>query len=163
MRWRPLEPPRAPGRGRRSRRRPIPRVGVDPQEAPGSTIAPTPLASVPRKKVSDLNQYPLHLIQRHLIIAPVIQPGGARRFVIGHALRNLELAAVTQVLGDAGGTERVIANLRRMPAASARRRIIRYTSAWERGFWVAHPYEPAYCETTSLSARPRHQPRRCTR
>lgn len=30
-----------------------------------------------------LNQYPLHLIQRHLIVAPVIQPGGGRRFMIG--------------------------------------------------------------------------------
>lgn len=59
-----------------------------------------------------LNQYPLHLIQRHLIVAPVIQPGGARRFVIRHALRNLELAAVAQVLGDPGRPERVIADLR---------------------------------------------------
>jgi hypothetical protein len=58
-----------------------------------------------------LNQYPLHLIQRHLIVAPVIQPGGARRFMIGHALRDFELAAVAQVLGDPRRTKRVIANL----------------------------------------------------
>ena len=55
-----------------------------------------------------LNQYPLHLIQRHLIVAPVIQPGRARGFRVRHALRNLELAAVAQVLGDPGRTKRVI-------------------------------------------------------
>ena len=61
---------------------------------------------------TSLDKNPLHLIQRHLIIAPVIQAGGARGFVIRHALRDLELTAVPEVLGDPGGTERVIADLR---------------------------------------------------
>ena len=42
--------------------------------------------------VSDQN--PLDLIKRDLIVAPVVKPGCAGGFVIGHLLRHLELAAV---------------------------------------------------------------------
>jgi hypothetical protein len=105
-----------------------------------------------------LNQYPLYLIQRHLIVAPVIQPRGARRFMIRHALRDLELATVAQVLGDPGRTERVIANLcadagrKRGAGSSETRRPGRGDCR------SARRCEPASCETVSPSVRQRDQP-----
>jgi hypothetical protein len=59
-----------------------------------------------------LNQYPLRLIQRHLIVAMIIEASRACGFMIRHALSNLELADVAQLLGDPGRPERVIADLR---------------------------------------------------
>ena len=49
----------------------------------------------------------------------------ARRLSCRHFLRGLERSAVGEVGGNAGGTERVTADFRRMSAAEARRRIIR--------------------------------------
>lgn len=54
-----------------------------------------------------LDHDPLDLVERHLIHPSVAEPPRPRAFVIGHLLRYLELAAVAQVLGDAGGAERV--------------------------------------------------------
>jgi hypothetical protein len=42
-----------------------------------------------------------------LIVAPVVEPGGAGGFMAGHLLGDLELAAVLQIGGDAGGAEAV--------------------------------------------------------
>jgi predicted site-specific integrase-resolvase len=51
--------------------------------------------------------------------------------VIGHLLRDFELAAVAQVFGNTGSAERMAADLLvRIPASAARRWIIRYASAW---------------------------------
>jgi hypothetical protein len=61
--------------------------------------------------VCDLSNHdPLDLIERDLIVAPVIEAGGARALMVGHLLRDFELAAVAQVFGDAGGAEGVIAD-----------------------------------------------------
>ena len=43
-----------------------------------------------------LNQDPLHVIQADVVLSPVIQPGGAYRIVLGHALSN----DVTHRVGD---------------------------------------------------------------
>ena len=40
-----------------------------------------------------LNQYPLDLIERNLIVAPVVEAGGPGAFVVRHLLRHFELAA----------------------------------------------------------------------
>ena len=97
---------------------------VTPGLRPGEIPRARRQSTAPPLRIS--NQYPLDLIERDLIVAPVVEAGGSRALVIGHLLRDLELAAVAQVLGDAGGAEGVAADLRRqMPAASARRRIIR--------------------------------------
>ena len=53
-----------------------------------------------------------YLIQGNLILAAIIQFGRARRLVIGNLLRDFERAAVFEVRGDAGGAERVVADLR---------------------------------------------------
>ncbi len=42
------------------------------------------------------------------MVQPVVEPGGACALVSRHGLRDLELAAVRQVLRDAGRTEWVI-------------------------------------------------------
>lgn len=56
------------------------------------------------------NHDPLDPIERCLIPAPVVEPGGARRFVRGHLLRDFELPAVLQIRGDAAGAKRVAAD-----------------------------------------------------
>ena len=55
---------------------------------------------------------PLDLIERHLILAPVVEPGRPSALVVGHLLRDLELAAVPRVLGNPGPPERMAADLR---------------------------------------------------
>ena len=55
--------------------------------------------SVHRHQRSDAD--PLHLVELDLIASPVIQARRARRLVVGHLLRNLQLAAIQEVLGDA--------------------------------------------------------------
>ncbi|MBI4192257.1 MAG: hypothetical protein HY525_17175 [Betaproteobacteria bacterium] len=44
-----------------------------------------------------LNQNPLNLIKGELIVAPVIEAGGAGALVVCHLLRDFKLAAVAQV------------------------------------------------------------------
>src|ERR1700694_5424390 len=41
-----------------------------------------------------LDDNPLDLIERDLIVAPIVETCGARAFVIGHLLRDFELAAI---------------------------------------------------------------------
>jgi hypothetical protein len=59
----------------------------------------------------DSERNPLDLIEGNLIGAPVVKSGGPRRFMTGHLLGDLELAAVLQVGGDPGGAEAVGADL----------------------------------------------------
>jgi hypothetical protein len=72
------------------------------------------------------NQYPLHLIQTHLIIAPIIEPRRPRRLMIGHLLRDLELVPIAQVLSDPRRPARVIADLRANHGSPTSRLIDRY-------------------------------------
>ena len=53
----------------------------------------------------------LHLIERNLFIAPVIDLGGSGRAVPGHRLGDLQPAAIAQIRGDAGAEKRMAANL----------------------------------------------------
>jgi hypothetical protein len=45
----------------------------------------------------DSERNPLHLTKGNLIGAPVVEPGGPRRFVVGHLLGDLQLAAVVMI------------------------------------------------------------------
>ena len=54
-----------------------------------------------------LDDDPLDLIEADLICPPVVEPGGARRLVVGHLLGDLQFAAVLQVFRDAGRPEAV--------------------------------------------------------
>ena len=54
-----------------------------------------------------LDHNPLDLIEADLIVAAVTQAGRPGGFVILHLLSHFELAAVAQVLGDAGCPEGV--------------------------------------------------------
>ena len=53
------------------------------------------------------NQDALDLIERDLILAAVVKPGGASTFVVGHLLGDFKFSAIAQVLGNAGGAEGV--------------------------------------------------------
>ena len=57
---------------------------------------------------TDLNA--LDLLEADLIVAAVIEAGGAGALVVGHLLGDLELAAVLEVFGDAGGAKGVVAD-----------------------------------------------------
>jgi hypothetical protein len=61
-----------------------------------------------RDSTSDPN--PLDLIERDFVAAPVVEAGRARALVIGHLLRDLELAPVLEVSRDAGGAKSVAAD-----------------------------------------------------
>lgn len=54
-----------------------------------------------------LGHDPLHLIERDLIAAAIIQARRARRLVRGHLLRDFQLAAVFEIPGNSGCAERV--------------------------------------------------------
>lgn len=45
------------------------------------------------------NQYPLHLIYRHLIVPPIIQRRGPRRFMCRHLPREFLAAPIAQIFG----------------------------------------------------------------
>ena len=57
----------------------------------------------------------LHLIERDLVVAPIIQFSRARALVRRHLLRVFEQTAVEQLDGDSGRPERVTAELRGDP------------------------------------------------
>jgi len=52
-----------------------------------------------------LNAYPLDLIERDLIRAPVVELGGASAGMIGHAGGFFERAAALEISGNAGSPE----------------------------------------------------------
>ena len=58
------------------------------------------------------NPDPLNLVERDDVVAPVVKAGGAARLVVRHALRNLDIAADEQVLGDARRPEGVVRDRR---------------------------------------------------
>src|SRR3954452_21222682 len=58
------------------------------------------------------NPHALDLAHADVIVAPVIKTGGFGVRVPGHALGDLELAAVREVVGDAGSAEGMAADLR---------------------------------------------------
>ena len=51
------------------------------------------------------NQDPLPLIKRGLVVAPVVDAGGAGGFVVGHLLGDRVFATVVQIFGDPGGSK----------------------------------------------------------
>jgi hypothetical protein len=57
------------------------------------------------------NQYSLDFIESELIVAPVVEAGGAGALMVRHLLRDFELAAVPQILRDAGRAEGVATDL----------------------------------------------------
>src|SRR3954466_9446244 len=52
-----------------------------------------------------LDHNPFHLMQRNLIPTPVVQPGGAGRFMGRNLLRHFQPAAVLEVSRNAGGAK----------------------------------------------------------
>ena len=57
------------------------------------------------------NQNPFHLIERILVVSPVMEPGGLGAGMVGHLLNHFEFSAITQIFGDPGGPKRVAANV----------------------------------------------------
>ena len=53
----------------------------------------------------NLQHNPLDLLERDLVIAPIVELGRARAFMRGHLLRVFEETAVHQLDGDPGGAE----------------------------------------------------------
>ena len=60
----------------------------------------------------------LDLVERYLFLQAVVELGSAGRLVAGDACRDLEVAAVSQVLGDPGAAEAVGADLGGEPRLS---------------------------------------------
>jgi hypothetical protein len=65
-------------------------------------------------RLSDSN--PLNLVERNLVLSPVIKLGCPRRFVVRDLLRDFEFAAVLQIRRNAGRAKSVIANPRLVAA-----------------------------------------------
>jgi hypothetical protein len=59
-----------------------------------------------------LDRDSLYLVERSLVLPPVIKLGCPRRFMVGDLLRHFQFAAVLQIRSDAGRTEGMIANPR---------------------------------------------------
>jgi hypothetical protein len=59
------------------------------------------------------NEYPLHLVEAHLVAAAVVKLRRARRGVVRHGSGLFERPAVLQIGGDAGRAEAVIPDFRR--------------------------------------------------
>ena len=69
--------------------------------------AKEPKPTVPRKS----KRNPLDFIEHDLIASSVIKPRRTIGFMAGHVLRDLQLATVLQVGGNAGGSEAVGSDL----------------------------------------------------
>lgn len=70
----------------------------------------------------------LNLVLRQPLLRPVIKLRRARALVRRHFLRVLQRVTVREIGGDATGAETVIADEALIPAAAARRRIMRQAS-----------------------------------
>src|SRR5271167_545228 len=88
-----------------------------PRRALKSCLRPTSILRNGGSLSSDLrwpslrsNQNPLDLIEADLVVASVVEAGGAGAFVVGHLLRDFQLAAVPKVLGNAGSAEGMAAD-----------------------------------------------------
>src|SRR5438874_4850855 len=85
---------------------------------------PEPIFSIPlgtnasgvgQKKSKNLvasNRNPLHLVERELVVAAVVELGSSGRLVVGHLLGLFQRASVFEVVGDTGGPESVAADSR---------------------------------------------------
>ncbi len=62
-----------------------------------------------RDKLPNSNPYSLDLTHAHVIVAPVIKPGGLRVRMAGHPLRHFDTSAIRQVVRNPGGAEGVAA------------------------------------------------------
>lgn len=60
------------------------------------------------KSSSRSNEYPLHLVEAHLVAAAVVKLRRARRGMVRHGSGLFERPAVLQIGGDAGRAEAVI-------------------------------------------------------
>lgn len=58
-----------------------------------------------------LNQYPLDFIEADLVIPAIVKTGGSGALIVGHLLPDFELAAIAQILRDAGRAEGVTTDL----------------------------------------------------
>jgi hypothetical protein len=66
---------------------------------------------MPQDDTLPLDPDALDFIERNLILSPVVEPGRLCACMVGHLLCQFKLSSVAQVLGDAGGTEVVAADL----------------------------------------------------
>jgi len=57
------------------------------------------------------NQNPLYFVNADLVVAAIVEARGAGALVVRHLLRHFKLAAVAQILRDAGGAEDVATDL----------------------------------------------------
>ena len=85
-----------------------------------------------------------------LLIASIVEAGGACGLVPRHLLCELEASAVLEVGGDPGGAEGVAADGRLNPRPFARRRTMRYTSTRESGFAVRTRVFPFFSAVFSV-------------
>src|SRR5260370_22400439 len=60
-------------------------------------------------KLPNSNPYSLDLTHAHVIVAPVINPGGLRVRMAGHPLRHFDTSAIRQVVRNPSGAEGVAA------------------------------------------------------
>ena len=76
-------------------------------------------------EAQNLDRNPLDLIERNLILPPVVELGRPRALVVGDMLRGFKRAVVLQVRGDAGCPEGMVPILVLMPVSRVRRWIMR--------------------------------------
>jgi hypothetical protein len=73
---------------------------------------------------------PLDFVLREPLLGAVIELGGARALVRRHRLRVFQRAAVGEISGDPGRTERVVADRRHDAGGEGALRTMRQASAW---------------------------------
>ena len=61
-------------------------------------------------RAKGLNGDSRYFVQRDLLLAAVVEHGGAGKLVVGDVLRRFQGAVVLEVGGDAGGAEGVVAD-----------------------------------------------------
>ena len=98
---------------------------IDPSDHagwdPGDPVAcPAISEAVVKGLINRSENDPLDLIERDLIVAPIVELGRARALVRRHLLRVFQQPAVEQIDGDAGRPKRVAAELRDDPGLQAR-------------------------------------------
>ena len=74
----------------------------------------TPNSVIRKHLSSERNSF--HFIERNLITSAVVEPGGARRFMAGHVLGDLQLAAILEIGGDSRCPETMSTHLGPQPS-----------------------------------------------